>query len=586
MGGLTTAEKNRRKRERKKKEREARRKQEEQEAAERKKRQEHGKDVNGADGDTDPDGNDDIVVEYVAEEVKAGMDVMESVLQRFQERASVVTEDEADDEHPVKEEEGGKKRVKKEDGAEGGESVDDDDDDDDEYETDEDEEMVKNRLSKRKLRGILRPSVADLKRRVKRPDLVEAHDITADDPDFLIELKGAPGTVPVPRHWGRKRKYLQGKRGYEKQPFELPDFIIKTGIAEVRDTVAEAEAGQSAKEKNRARVAPKMGAMDVDYGTLYEAFFKHQTKPTNLTKIGDLYYEGKELETQNTILPGGPYSKELCEALGMTYGDETQPPPWLVGMQRYGPPPSYPNLKIPGLNAPLPNSDCKFGYHEGGWGQPPVDNFGRPLYGGNPFDKPGTDDEKNGPSKDGLVTSDGKTIGKSKWGALPDAENVAGGDEDDDDDDDEDDSSDDEMEESSEEEEEDDDDGDDEDEDAKDRASGAESVLPAPPGTAPTATDLRKQAGDETPVVTDGKPKQLYTILGQKSTSTANSGQVFGSEVAYVMPPEGAESVLSKARPKASLAAGSADASGRAAKRAKRNDDDDEEEEIAKNFKF
>ena len=30
------------------------------------------------------------------------------------------------------------------------------------------------------------------------------------------------------------------------------------------------------------------------------------------------------------------------------------PPPWLLHMQRYGPPPSYPNLKIPGLNAPIP----------------------------------------------------------------------------------------------------------------------------------------------------------------------------------------------------------------------------------------
>jgi len=29
-------------------------------------------------------------------------------------------------------------------------------------------------------------------------------------------------------------------------------------------------------------------------------------------------------------------------------------PPWLINMQRYGPPPSYPNLKIPGLNAPIP----------------------------------------------------------------------------------------------------------------------------------------------------------------------------------------------------------------------------------------
>jgi splicing factor 3B subunit 2 len=49
-------------------------------------------------------------------------------------------------------------------------------------------------------------------------------------------------------------------------------------------------------------------------------------------------------------------------------------------MQRYGPPPSYPNLKIPGLNAPIPES-CSFGYHAGGWGKPPVDEYGRPLYG-------------------------------------------------------------------------------------------------------------------------------------------------------------------------------------------------------------
>ena len=73
------------------------------------------------------------------------------------------------------------------------------------------------------------------------------------------------------------------------------------------------------------------------------------------------------------------------------------PPPWLIAMQRYGPPPSYPNLKVAGLNAPIP-SGCSFGYHAGGWGKPPVDERGRPLYGDvfgveapvNPFedDKP------------------------------------------------------------------------------------------------------------------------------------------------------------------------------------------------------
>lgn len=56
------------------------------------------------------------------------------------------------------------------------------------------------------------------------------------------------------------------------------------------------------------------------------------------------------------------------------------PPPWLIAMQRYGPPPSYPNLKIPGLNAPIPQG-CSFGYHAGGWGKPPVDETGKPLYG-------------------------------------------------------------------------------------------------------------------------------------------------------------------------------------------------------------
>jgi splicing factor 3B subunit 2 len=49
-------------------------------------------------------------------------------------------------------------------------------------------------------------------------------------------------------------------------------------------------------------------------------------------------------------------------------------------MQRYGPPPSYPNLKIPGLNCPIPEG-CAFGYHAGGWGKPPVDEYGKPLYG-------------------------------------------------------------------------------------------------------------------------------------------------------------------------------------------------------------
>merc|ERR1712226_443201 len=99
------------------------------------------------------------------------------------------------------------------------------------------------------------------------------HDVTAKDPNLLVSLKATRNTVPVPRHWCFKRKYLQGKRGIEKAAFDLPDFIKKTGIMEMRAALQEKEVEKNMKSK----------------------------------------------------------------------------------MQRYGPPPSYPNLKIPGLNAPIPD---------------------------------------------------------------------------------------------------------------------------------------------------------------------------------------------------------------------------------------
>lgn len=42
------------------------------------------------------------------------------------------------------------------------------------------------------------------------------------DPKLLVHIKAYRNSVPVPRHWCHKRKYLQGKRGIEKPPFELP----------------------------------------------------------------------------------------------------------------------------------------------------------------------------------------------------------------------------------------------------------------------------------------------------------------------------------------------------------------------------
>ena len=73
----------------------------------------------------------------------------------------------------------------------------------------------------------------------------------------------------------------------------------------------------------------------------------------------------------------GILSRDLRSALGM---GENTPPPWLINMQRYGPPPSYPDLKVAGLNAPIPPG-AQFGYQPGGWGKPPVDENGDPLYG-------------------------------------------------------------------------------------------------------------------------------------------------------------------------------------------------------------
>lgn len=590
--GLSAAEKNRRKRERKKKEKEERRKRE----LEEQKQQEQQQQENVTD--------EEIEIEYVAEDLtkilkktvtvatsgsstpatiearpdglppapgtegesgqtkdeidaakKERENNIEDVLRRFHQRAAVVPSGDDDDNN---------------DNNKGDQSsiVSNDDSDYDSDDTD-----GKPKMSKRKLREMIRPSVAELKRRVHRPDLVEAHDVAAADPDFLIALKSIPHTTSVPFHWGRKRKYLQGKRGIDKVPYELPDFIVKTGITNVRDTAMEDEANQSIKQKNRGRINPKMGVMDVDYKVLYEAFFKYQTKPKGLTSWGDLYYEGKELENSTDIKPGGPFSKELRIALGMGINpDSTIPPPWLFNMQRYGPPPAHPKLRIPGLNAPLPNTKCQYGYHPGGWGKPPLDPYGRPVYGGNPLDPPGSGTGEADENGRELVTSDGKTVLKAAWGGLPTGGDYPGTTPEEEDDSDMDDSS----SSSSSEEESDAMEESDGDEDN----GGTESVLPPPPASG-GIEDLRKQqpVGDETPA------PRLYQVLETGASAAASQvGSIFQSDVRYVLPgaaaavPEGAESVLSKAV--------GPPTDGPASRKKRKTNDDDDEDELDKNFKF
>lgn len=67
----------------------------------------------------------------------------------------------------------------------------------------------KPKVSKRKQKQLTRLSVAELKQCVARPDVVEMHDVTAKDPRLLVLLKATRNSVPVPRHWCAKRKYLQ-----------------------------------------------------------------------------------------------------------------------------------------------------------------------------------------------------------------------------------------------------------------------------------------------------------------------------------------------------------------------------------------
>nr|POF11409.1 pre-mrna-splicing factor [Quercus suber] len=279
------------------------------------------------------------------------------------------------------------------------------DDDNDGIQDEEEEAATKEKLSKRAKKKAGKLSIAELKALVRKPEVVEWTDTDASDPRLLISLKSARNVVPVPSHWSLKREYLSSKRGVEKPKWALPTFIAETGISEMRDAVLEKEEEAGLKAKSRARVQPKMGKLDIDYQKLYEAFFRRQTKP-QLTRYGEVYYEGKEYETNLRHLRPGELSEELTEALNMTPGG---PPPWLINMQKIGVPPSYPALKIPGLNAPPPFG-ASWGFHPGGYGKPPVKEDGTPEWGGDIF---GTGE----PFKD----DDSKKVepvDKSVWGEL------------------------------------------------------------------------------------------------------------------------------------------------------------------------
>ncbi|WOK94844.1 splicing factor 3B subunit 2-like [Canna indica] len=423
-----------------------------------------------ANSDTQPEVEVAIEVEYVPEKA----DIDESFFEEFKN---------VFEKFNFKDDAGGEDDSKKDETAGNvAAKTGDSDSEDDEQEA---QQKEKGGISNKKKKLQKRMKIANLKQISSRPDVVEVWDATAADPKLLVFLKSYRNTVPVPRHWCQKRKFLQGKRGIEKQPFQLPDFIAATGIEKIRQAYIEKEDSKKLKQKQRERMQPKMGKMDIDYQVLHDAFFKYQTKP-KLTTHGDLYYEGKEFEVKLREMKPGMLSRELKEALGMPDG---APPPWLINMQRYGPPPSYPHLKIPGLNAPIPPG-ASFGYHPGGWGKPPVDEFGRPLYG-----------DVFGVQQQEQLNYEEEPVDRSKhWGDLEEEEEE-------------------ELEEEEEEMEE---------EELEDGIQSVDSLSSTPTGVeTPDVIDLRKQQRKE-------PEKPLYQVLEEKEEKIA-PGTLLGTTHTYVL---------------------------------------------------
>ena len=205
-------------------------------------------------------------------------------------------------------------------------------------------------------------SLADLKAKAPYPEVVEPWDTNANDPELLIHFKCMPNTVPVPIHWAQNGKYLQSQRGKVRKPYKLPDYIEATGISRIR--LIEIPVHISLQQKTRRRMRPKLGRTDIDYQILYDAFFKYQTKK-RLTKLGEVYYEGKETDKRMSKYRPGKLSRTLRNALGIS---ASTIPPFVQNMQRYGPPPAYPFLKIPGVN--IPDDDTSAMATPGLWEEP------------------------------------------------------------------------------------------------------------------------------------------------------------------------------------------------------------------------
>jgi len=202
----------------------------------------------------------------------------------------------------------------------------------------------------------------ELKLVVPYPSIFEIEDVACPDPIAYNRVKGRYGVVAVPEYWklGLKRMF---PREYMKPKYLVPASIVRTGIPELRSLMKEREAGMSLRERVREKLYPKLGKSSVNQQLLHDAFFKEEVV-ARTTRYGCVFDPRTDYFVH--MCRPGRISQELMDALGM---DDKTPPPWLLAMQRYGMPPSYPDILIPGLNSPIPDG-CLYGYQPNGWGEP------------------------------------------------------------------------------------------------------------------------------------------------------------------------------------------------------------------------
>ncbi|WUR02192.1 splicing factor 3B subunit 2 [Vairimorpha necatrix] len=218
---------------------------------------------------------------------------------------------------------------------------------------------TKKKLNKKDKKLLYRTTLFNsLKLSVPYPDLLEIEDIKSPDLIFYNKLKNLHNSVPVIKRWKYKHLF---PLNYKKKDYTIPLSIINTGLELLRLNILEVKRNQSDKQKFMNKLFPKLGKASINPRRLYEAFGNFKPFVFPYGEPFDFTWEKEKKRFSPGML-----TDELRLLLGM---NEFSPPPWIFKMQKVGPPPSYPDLKIPGVNTNIPPG-CQYGYEPNRWGKP------------------------------------------------------------------------------------------------------------------------------------------------------------------------------------------------------------------------